>query len=183
MDITHEQLKKLFGEVKEVVMIMERIPHNAGGAGFAVTTEGAGCFVGKNYIENNNLQEGDFFTARVAPNMGSHKANTPHKVVGKVVLLDGIDPFDETPSPKVQQATLEDRITALMRDREHSYPHRVGELASKLTADTAAVQQALQRMHTAGEIWEAKVERKGTQTKASYVLWALDDEWFVFDYE
>lgn len=183
MDITHEQLKKLFGEVKEVVMIMERIPHNAGGAGFAVTTEGASCFVGKNYIENNNLQEGDFFTARVAPNMGSHKANTPHKVVGKVVLLDGIDPFDETPSPRVQQATLEDRITALMRDEEHSYPHRVGELASKLTTDTASVQLALQRMHNAGEIWEAKIERKGTQTKASYVLWALDDEWFALDYE
>jgi len=41
----------------------------------------------------------------------------------------------------------------------------------------------LQRMHTAGEIWEAKIERKGTQTKASYVLWALDDEWFALDYE
>lgn len=183
MDITQEQLKKLFGEIKEVVMIMERVPHNAGGAGFAVTTDGESCFVGRNYIENTNLQEGDFFTARVAPNQNNHKANTPYKVVGKVAVLDGLDPFDETPSPRVQQATLEDRITALMRDEEHSYPHRVGELASKLTSDTAAVQLALQRMHTAGEIWEAKIERKGTQTKASYVLWALDDEWFALDYE
>jgi len=103
--------------------------------------------------------------------------------VGKVSRLEGFDPFAEEPSSKVQQATLEDRIMDLMRDEEHSYPHRVGELASKLTTDAASVQLALQRMHNAGEIWEAKIERKGTQTKASYVLWALDDEWFALDYE
>ena len=183
MDITQEQLKKLFGDVKEVAMIMERVPHNAGGAGFGITTSGEACFVGKNYIENNDLQEGDFFTARVAPNVGHHKTSTPYKVVGKVSRLEGFDPFAEEPSSKVQQATLEDRIMDLMRDEEHSYPHRVGELASKLTTDTASVQLALQRMHNAGEIWEAKIERKGTQTKASYVLWALDDEWFALDYE
>ena len=33
-------------------------------------------------------------------------------------------------------------------------------------------------MHNAGDIWEAKIERKGTQDRASYVLWALDDELF-----
>jgi hypothetical protein len=183
MNITQEQIKKLFGEVKELAMVMERIPHNAGGAGFAVSTDGESCFVGKNYILQNDLKEGDFFTARVAPNAGHHIENTPHKVIGNVSLFDGETPFAEA-SPKVKQAALEDRIMALMRVEEHAYPHKVGELASKLTADAQAVQLALQRMHNAGEVWEAKIERKGTQTKASYVLWALDDEWFAFvDYE
>lgn len=180
--INKRAIASAFKDMQEVILVVDSIPPNAGGAGFAVTSQGEDCYIPKNQVDRAKLQEGDYFSARVTPNTKDRRDQTPLRVVGLIKILD-MDFVPDNQTPKVQQATLEDRIMDLMREDEHAYPHRVGELANKLTVDAGAVQLALQRMHTAGEIWEAKIERKGTQTKASYVLWALDDEWFALDYE
>ena len=89
----------------------------------------------------------------------------------------------EEETPRVVVAKMEDRILGLLSETDNQFAHRATEIASKLDATNDEVQSALGKLHRDGEIWEAKVSRLGSQKKASYCLWALDDDWFVPEFE
>ena len=113
--------------------------------------------------------------------------STKYQVVGVVAesVTHSVDTFDDDDeeTPRVVVAKMEDRILSLLSETDNQFAHRATEIASKLDADNDEVQLALGKLHRDGEIWEAKVSRLGTQKKASYCLWALDDDWFVPEFE
>jgi hypothetical protein len=63
-------------------------------------------------------------------------------------------------------------------DEDKQYPHSAPALADALGVDGLHMQQTLSHMHNAGEMAKAQVFAKGTQDKASVVLWAPDILWF-----
>ena len=110
---------------------------------------------------------------------------TKYQVVGVIAesVTHSVDTYDDEETPRVVVAKMEDRILTLLSEADNQFAHRASEIASKLDASNDEVQSALGKLHRDGEIWEAKIERRGSQKKASYCLWALDDDWFVPEFE
>jgi hypothetical protein len=137
-------------------------------------------------VKKYRLAEGTLAQMRVIPNTSRMINSTKYQVVGVVAesVTHSVDTFDdEEETPRVVVAKMEDRILSLLSETDNQFAHRATEIASKLDADNDEVQLALGKLHRDGEIWEAKVSRLGTQKKASYCLWALDDDWFVPEFE
>lgn len=155
--------------------------------GFGVDIDqGERVFIPPNLVNKYDLAEGTLAQMRVIPNSSKMVNSTKYQVVGVVAesVTHSVDTFDdEKETPRVVVAKMEDRILSLLSETDNQFAHRATEIASKLDADNDEVQLALSKLHRDGEIWEAKVSRLGTQKKASYCLWALDDDWFVPEFE
>jgi hypothetical protein len=158
--------------------------------GFGVDIDqGERVFIPPNLVNKYGLAEGTLAQMRVIPNSSRMINSTKYQVVGVVAesVTHSVDTFDdddeEEETPRVVVAKMEDRILSLLSETDNQFAHRATEIASKLGADNDEVQLALGKLHRDGEIWEAKVSRLGTQKKASYCLWALDDDWFVPEFE
>jgi len=152
--------------------------------GFGVDLDqGERVFIPPNLVNRYRLAEGTCAQMRVIPNSTDKVNSTKYQVVGVVSesvthSVDADDYFDEEEAPRVVEAKMEDRILTLLAEPDNQFAHRASDIASKLDVDNDEVQSALGKLHRDGEIWEAKVSRLGTQKKASYCLWALDDEYF-----
>jgi hypothetical protein len=156
--------------------------------GFGVDIDqGERVFIPPNLVNKYDLAEGTLAQMRVIPNSSKMVNSTKYQVVGVVAesVTHSVDAGEarEDETPRVVVAKMEDRILSLLSETDNQFAHRATEIASKLDADNDEVQLALGKLHRDGEIWEAKVSRLGTQKKASYCLWALDDDWFVPEFE
>ena len=156
--------------------------------GFGVDIDqGERVFIPPNLVNKYDLAEGTLAQMRVIPNTSRMVNATKYQVVGVIAesVTHSVDAGEsrEEETPRVVVAKMEDRILGLLSEPDNQFAHRATEIASKLDADNDEVQLALGKLHRDGEIWEAKVSRLGTQKKASYCLWALDDDWFVPEFE
>ena len=156
--------------------------------GFGVDIDqGERVFIPPNLVKKYRLAEGTLAQMRVIPNTSRMINSTKYQVVGVVAesVTHSVDAGEsrEEETPRVVVAKMEDRILSLLSEPDNQFAHRATEIASKLDATNDEVQSALGKLHRDGEIWEAKVSRLGTQKKASYCLWALDDDWFVPEFE
>ena len=155
--------------------------------GFGVDIDqGERVFIPPNLVNKYQLAEGTLAQMRVIPNTSRMANATKYQVVGIIAesvthSVDAGDTHKET--PRVVVAKMEDRILSLLSEADNQFAHRATEIASKLDADNDEVQLALGKLHRDGEIWEAKISRLGSQKKASYCIWALDDDWFVTEWE
>lgn len=156
--------------------------------GFGVDIDqGERVFIPPNLVNKYDLAEGTLAQMRVIPNSSRMANATKYQVVGIIAesVTHSVDAGEsrEEETPRVVVAKMEDRILSLLSEPDNQFAHRATEIASKLDATNDEVQSALGKLHRDGEIWEAKVSRLGTQKKASYCLWALDDDWFVPEFE
>jgi len=165
-------------------VLVETVLDNVNDEGFGITMEREKVFINPKIVRHLDIKVGDVIEALIAPNEKTKADTTPwtvcHISMTKVLPVEAPE---EILSERQIEVSIEERITELLQKPENEYPHRVGEISEKLGIHTDQVQLALQRMHNAGDIWEAKIERKGTQDRASYVLWALDDELFSVECE
>jgi hypothetical protein len=159
------------------------------GCGFAVDIEtGDRAYIAPNFVFKFKLTEGTVADVRVIPNSIERTNTTKWQVVGLVTdsITRNVDAdfhVVEEETPRVTEAKMEDRILSLLSELNNQYAHRAADIADKLDAENDEVQAALGKLHRDGEIWEAKICRLGTQKKASYCLWALDDDWFIPEFE
>ena len=156
--------------------------------GFGVAiVQGERVFIPPNLVNKYDLAEGTLAQMRVIPNSSKMVNSTKYQVVGVIAesVTHSVDAGEsrEEETPRVVVAKMEDRILSLLSETDNQFAHRATEIASKLGATNDEVQSALGKLHRDGEIWEAKVSRLGSQKKASYCLWALDDDWFVPEFE
>jgi len=165
-------------------VLVETILDGVNHEGFGITQEQEKVFISPKIVKDLDIRVGDIIEALIAPNEKSKSDSTPWAVchVGMTKVLP-VEAPEEVLSERQIELSIEERITELLLKPENEYPHKVGEMSEKLGITTDQVQLALQRMHNAGDIWEAKIERKGSQDRASYVLWALDNELFSVECE
>ena len=166
-------------------VLVETVLDKVNDEGFGITMEREKVFINPKIVRELGLKVGDIIEALISPNKKARPdSNVPWTVchVGMTKVLP-VEAPEEILSERQIEVSIEERIKELLIKPENEYPHRVGEISDKLDISTDQVQLALQRMHNAGDIWEAKIERKGTQDRASYVLWALDDELFSVECE
>lgn len=139
---------------------------------------GERVFVNSKLVRKHNIEEEQVRELTLLPNSNDTHADTPWRAVG-VSIQDAADhPVTDT-SPRVEVAKLEDRIVAHFDVEDNQYPHKAAELADALDEEDLQMQMTLTRMHMAGEVAKAQVWAKGTQDKASFVLWAPNTEWFA----
>lgn len=156
--------------------------------GFGVDIDqGERVFIPPNLVNKYDLAEGTLAQMRVIPNTSRMANATKYQVVGVIAesvthSVDAGEAYEEE-TPRVVVAKMEDRILTLLSEADNQFAHRASEIASKLDASNDEVQSALGKLHRDGEIWEAKISRLGSQKKASYCIWALDDDWFVPEFE
>lgn len=134
---------------------------------------GEQVFINAKLVRDKDLDAGDTRKLILTPNP-SGKSDTPWQAIG--VSIE--DTVPEKPTPRVVVAKLEDRIMDYFAVEDNQYPHRASELAAALGEGDMQMQHTLGRMHMTGELAKAQVWAKGTQDKASFVLWAPETEWF-----
>lgn len=137
---------------------------------------GESVFINARLAKKYDIVEDETRAMVVLPNVGSDSDKTPWKAMS-VSMTD--TPKAVEPTPRVEKAKLEDRIMELFDEENNQYPHRASELADALGEEDLQMQVTLSRMHMTGEIAKAQVWAKGSQEKASFVLWAPSTDWFV----
>lgn len=134
---------------------------------------GEQVFINAKLVRDKDLDAGDTRKLILTPNP-SGKSDTPWQAIG--VSIE--DTVPEKPTPRVEEAKLEDRIMAYFDVEGNQFAHKVAMLAEELAVPESEMQLTLARMHNAGELAKAQVHAKGGQEKASFVLWAPDTDWF-----
>ena len=137
---------------------------------------GEQVFINSRITRKFNVVEGQLRKFTVVPNDPSRTTQTPWRALG--ISMDDIVPQIDEPTPRVEVAKLEDRIMDHFAVEDNQYPHKASELADALGEEDLQMQMTLSRMHMTGEIAKAQVWAKGTQDKASFVLWAPSTDWF-----
>jgi|TARA_R110000803_G_scaffold169026_1_gene232074 hypothetical protein len=139
---------------------------------------GEQVFIPSKIVKKHNILEEQTRELVILPNAHSSDS-TPWRAVGVSISDTCETPRDVDPTPRVQLAKLEDRVMDYFsEDEDKQYPHSAPALADALGVDGLHMQQTLSHMHNAGEMAKAQVFAKGTQDKASVVLWAPDILWF-----
>lgn len=139
---------------------------------------GERVFINSKLAKKYNINEDQVRELTLLPNSTDTHSDTPWRAVG-VSVQDAADNLVAEVSPRVENAKLDERILSYFDIERNQYPHKASELADALNTEDLQMQMALTRMHTAGEIAKAQVWAKGTQDKASFVLWAPTTEWFT----
>jgi hypothetical protein len=139
---------------------------------------GEQVFIPSKIVKKHNILEEQTRELVILPNAHSSDS-TPWRAVGVSISDTCETPRDVDPTPRVQLAKLEDRVMDYFsEDEDKQYPHSAPALADALGEEDLHMQQTLTRMHNTGEVAKAQVFAKGTQDKASVVLWAPDVSWF-----
>jgi|TARA_R110000744_G_scaffold206301_1_gene324903 hypothetical protein len=141
---------------------------------------GEQVFIPSKIVKKHNILEAQTWELVILPNAHSSDS-TPWRAVGVSIVntpeQDSL-PWEVDPTPRVQLAKLEDRIIGHFEVETNEFPHTAPALAAALGAGDLHMQHTLGRMHNTGEVAKAQVFAKGTQDKASVVLWAPDISWF-----
>ncbi len=134
---------------------------------------GEQVFINAKLVRDKGLNAGDTRKLILTPNP-SGKEDTPWQAIG--VSIGDMAP--EEPTPRVEEAKLEDRIVAYFDIGDNQVSITAPALAENMGVTEAEMQLALSRMHNAGEMAKAQVHVKGNQEKASWVLWSPSADWF-----
>tara|TARA_R110002153_G_scaffold3227_5_gene15660 strand:+ start:2415 stop:2903 length:489 start_codon:yes stop_codon:yes gene_type:complete len=137
---------------------------------------GESVFINARLAKKHNIIEDETWDMVVLPNVGEDNANTPWKAM-TLSMKETLKATEET--PRVVVAKLEDRILEYFKVEDNQFPHTAPALAEELGENDLHMQQTLSRMHMTGEISKAQVWARGTQEKASSVLWAPSTDWFT----
>jgi hypothetical protein len=137
---------------------------------------GESVFINARLAKKHNIVEDETWDMVVLPNVGEDNANTPWKAM-TLSVEETLKVTEET--PRVVVAKLEDRILEYFKVEDNQFPHTAPTLAEELGENDLHMQQTLSRMHMTGEISKAQVWARGTQEKASSVLWAPSTDWFT----
>ena len=139
---------------------------------------GEQVFIPSKIVKKHNILEEQTRELVILPNAHSFDS-TPWRAIG-VSISDTYETLRGTadPTSHVQLAKLEDRIIGYFDIEANQFPHSAPALADALGEEDLHMQQTLTRMHNTGEVAKAQVFAKGTQDKASVVLWAPDVSWF-----
>ena len=139
---------------------------------------GERVFINSKLVKKYNIQEEEIRELVILPNSSSSH-ETPWRAVGvSVADASGLRDVDVSVTPRVEEAKLEDRIVDFFDTEGNNFPHSAPSIADALGVDDLQMQHTLGRMHTTGEIAKAQVFARGTQDKASVVLWAPEVSWF-----
>ena len=136
---------------------------------------GERVFISSKLVKKYGIEEEELRELTLLPNAIDGKTDTPWKAIG-ISIKDAAENTAET--PRVELAKLEDRILEYFENEDCDYPHTAPALAEALGVEDLLMQATVTRMHGTGELAKAQVFAKGTQEKASTVLWAPDITWF-----
>ena len=140
---------------------------------------GEQVFINAKVARKHGIKEEQTRELTMLPNFSSSHEDTPWRAVG-VSVSDASTPHPEVATPRVELAKLEDRIMDYFwAELEDQVPQTAPALAIALGDEDSVMQQTLSRMHMSGEVAKAQVWARGTQEKASSVLWAPDVHWFA----
>jgi len=146
------------------------------GIGFGIRIDlGEEVFINAGFMSKFNIEVDTVRKLVLAPNPS--KPSTPWQAIGVSMSDAGGEPV-EAPTPRVDEAKLEDRIMAYFDIGYNQAAITAPALAENMGATEAEMQLALSRMHNAGEMAKAQVHCKGGQDKASWVLWSPSADWF-----
>ena len=138
---------------------------------------GEQVFISSKIVKKHNILEEQ--TRELVLLTNAHSSDsTPWKAVG-VSVADALEQGSIEPTSRVQLAKLEDRIIGYFDIEANQFPHSAPALADALGEEDLHMQHTLGRMHNTGEVAKAQVFARGTQDKASVVLWAPDVSWFT----
>ena len=136
---------------------------------------GEQVFINAKLVRDKELDAGDTRKLILTPNP-SGKSDTPWQAIG--ISIE--DTVPEKPTPRVEEAKLEDRIMAYFDVADNEHAITAPALAENMGVEDLQMQMTLTRMHNAGEMAKAQVHCKGGQEKASWVLWAPSADWFAW---
>jgi len=136
---------------------------------------GEQVFINAKLVRDKDLDAGDTRKLILTPNP-SGKSDTPWQAIG--VSIE--DTVPEKPTPRVEEAKLEDRIMAYFDVADNEHAITAPALAENMGVEDLQMQMTLTRMHNAGEMAKAQVHCRGGQEKASWVLWAPSADWFAW---
>lgn len=136
---------------------------------------GEQVFINAKLVRDKDLDAGDTRKLILTPNP-SGKSDTPWQAIG--ISIE--DTVPEKPTPRVEEAKLEDRIMAYFDVADNEHAITAPALAENMGVEDLQMQLTLTRMHNAGEMAKAQVHCKGGQEKASWVLWAPSADWFAW---
>jgi len=136
---------------------------------------GEQVFINAKLVRDKDLDAGDTRKLILTPNP-SGKSDTPWQAIG--ISIE--DTVPEKPTPRVEEAKLEDRIMAYFDVADNEHAITAPALAENMGVEDLQMQMTLTRMHNAGEMAKAQVHCKGGQEKASWVLWAPSADWFAW---
>jgi hypothetical protein len=145
--------------------------------GIRVAT-GEQVFINAKVARKHGIEEDQTRELTMLPNLGFGHDDTPWKAVG-VSIADASTPQPVSATPRVEAAKLEDRIVDYFDIEANQFPQTAPALAAALGEEDLYMQQTLSRMHMTGEVSKAQVWARGTQEKASSVLWAPSTDWFT----
>ena len=147
--------------------------------GIRVST-GEQVFIAARVARKYGIEEGQTRELTMLPNFAGNRPETPWKAVGASVADASrtTETPDAAPTPRVEIAKLEDRIVDYFDVEDNAFPQTAPALAAALGEEDLHMQKTLSRMHMTGEVAKAQVWARGTQEKASHVLWAPDVAWF-----
>lgn len=134
---------------------------------------GEQVFINAKLVREKGLDSGETRRLILTPNP-SGKPDTPWQAIG--VSIEDTAP--EEPTPRVEEAKLEDRIMAYFDLGDNQVAITAPALAENMGIEDLQMQLTLTRMHNAGEMAKAQVHCKGGQDKASWVLWSPSADWF-----
>ena len=147
--------------------------------GIRVST-GEQVFIAARVARKYGIEEDQTRELTMLPNFAGNRPETPWKAVGASVA--DASRTTETPAtaptPRVEVAKLEDRILEYFKVEANEFAQTAPAMAAALGEDDLHMQSTLVRMHMTGEVAKAQVWAKGTQEKASSVLWAPSTVWF-----
>lgn len=136
---------------------------------------GEQVFINAKLVRDKDLDAGDTRKLILTPNP-SGRSDTPWQAIG--VSIE--DTVPEKPTPRVEEAKLEDRIIAYFDVADNEHAITAPALAENMGVEDLQMQMTLTRMHNAGEMAKAQVHCRGGQEKASWVLWAPSADWFAW---
>ena len=136
---------------------------------------GEQVFINAKLVRDKGLNAGDTRKLILTPNP-SGKSDTPWQAIG--ISIEDTAP--EEPTPRVEEAKLEDRIIKYFDVADNEHAITAPALAENMGVEDLQMQMTLTRMHNAGEMAKAQVHCKGGQEKASWVLWAPSADWFAW---
>jgi len=136
---------------------------------------GEQVFINAKLVRDKDLDAGDTRKLILTPNP-SGKSDTPWQAIG--ISIEDTAP--EKPTPRVEEAKLEDRIMAYFDVADNEHAITAPALAENMGVEDLQMQMTLTRMHNAGEMAKAQVHCRGGQEKASWVLWAPSADWFAW---
>jgi len=138
---------------------------------------GESVFINARLAKKHDLVEEETYALVILPNATPDTSDIPWKAMG--MSMTNVAPAAVVETPRVVVAKLEDRIIDFFNNDDNQYPHKASELADALGEEDIQMQVTLNRMHLTGEIAKAQVWAKGSQEKASFVLWATSTDWFI----